>query len=90
MTSIIEAEQRIRTLAEEHVRRWTGDLLDDPDSYEREHTEAIVERVKDALAGTDERPWLHSHADSELGVCTECDAATVLFHFEEAEDDRPG
>ena len=85
MTSITEAEQRIRSLAEEHVRRWTGDQLDNPTSYERQHAEAIVERVKAAIAGTDERPWLHDHVDSELGVCTECDAATVLYQYEEGE-----
>jgi hypothetical protein len=85
MTVVID-EARIRALAERHVSRYTGHLLPDPNSYEREHAEAIIERVKDALTGTDERPWLHSHACSELGVCTECDAATVLFHYEEAEN----
>lgn len=73
-------EHRIRDLATEYVERWVSD---DPTlGYEAEHIDGITERVVGYLSGRGERPWLHAHSATELGMCIECDAANVLAEYE--------
>lgn len=78
------SEPRLRKLATEHVRVHAHDESDD---YRTKHVDVIVRRAEAALTGEKDRPWTHSHAASEFGYCTDCDAAVVLERYEEGAED---
>lgn len=80
-----ELEQQVRKLAADHVRlhgAWTPG-----GEAEAEHIDLVARRALATLAGDQEPPYTHSHASSEFGLCTECDAAAVLQRLGE---EHPG
>lgn len=84
MIEMAEADERrnsqIRKLAEAHIRRHVSEEFFD---YERRRVDEIVERIKAYWSGAKQRPYVHYHAETELGACRECDSAFVLARFED-------
>jgi hypothetical protein len=69
-------EAQLREMHRERMAAW-GEW-NDGSEWDLEYEGLVLDAVLSTLRGEREAPWMHSHAASETGCCSECDASALL------------